>query len=271
MVRREFPDVTLIQSGGNLGFGRAHNLIASATSEPFVLFLNPDTEFRDNAADRMAAFMKAHPEVGLMGCRMVDLDGVVQQLGFQWRSSPGTEFVANLLAALLPYSITRRILPWHDPGVDGYVRKLYGGCLLARRDVLNAVGWFDERFFMYGEDVELSRRVEANGRRLFYLASTQVIHLGGGASAKVAGRFSTLMQCESISKLIAKYYGHRGLLSYKLTIFIRALVVLLLVGIPCGVTRVVSNSGWPRLDNSWRKHSAMLRWSVGLARAEIPQ
>lgn len=271
MVRAEFPEVTLVESGGNLGFGRAHNLIAQIGAEPFVLFLNPDAEFPENAHEKMVQFMKAHPDIGLMGCRMVDLDGTTQHLGFQWRSTPWTELTTNLLAAVAPVSVMRRFLPWHDPNRDGYVRKLYGGCLLARRDVLNEVGWFDDRFFMYGEDVDLSRRVEASGRRLYYLASTRVIHVCGGASAKAPGRFSTLMQCESISKLMAKYYHGWGALIHRLAIMARALVVVLAVAIPFGVTRWRNSPVRSRWENPWRKHWAMLKWSLGLERAEIPR
>lgn len=271
MVRREFPEVQLIESGGNLGFGRAHNLIARATTEPFVLFLNPDTEFVEPAHERMLELMQKQPELGLVGCRMENLDGSVQPLGFQWHNTPGRELLTNVLGALLPAAVLARMFPSHDPLRDGRVRKLYGGALLARRTVLDRVGWFDERFFMYAEDGDLSRRVDCGGHWLYYLASSRIIHLCGGASAQAPGRFSTLMQCESIAKLMEKYHGRIGRGIYVVAIFLRALLRLGLISGARFVAALFRRPPSQRLAHAWSKHQAMLHWSLGRARASIPQ
>lgn len=270
MIRREFPEVTLIESGGNLGFGKAHNLVAKHSTEPFVLFLNPDTEFVENAHERMLDVFTAHPEVGLVGCRMTNLDGSIQPLGWQWHTTPWTELLSGLLVSRSSTRLAQRLLPYHDPLQNGFVKKLYGGCLMARRELLDKVGWFDERFFMYGEDVDLSRRMEAAGARLYYLSSTRVIHLCGGASAKAPGRFATLMQCESIAKLMEKYYGRTGRMLYTLAIQLRALFRLGIVG---GARLLLGLLGRQRraLKDSWTKHVAMLKWSLGLDRPMIPR
>jgi len=270
MVRSEFPEVTLIESGGNLGFGKAHNLVSLATREPFVLFLNPDTEFVDGVQERMMEVMRKHSDTALVGCRMVNLDGSVQQLGWQWHTSPWTELVSNLVACSAASGLVRRILPWHDPLKDGFVRKLYGGCLLARRSALDQIGWFDERFFMYGEDVDLSRRVETSGWRLFYLSSAHVIHLCGGASAKAPGRFATLMQCESISRLMTKYYGPAGRVCYSATVLLRAIIRLSVIAVACMIYRSLKPSRSQQWENALQKQVAALQWSLGLARPSIP-
>ncbi len=270
MIRREFSEVTLVESGGNLGFGRAHNLISSHTTEPFILFLNPDTVFMEAAHDRMLEAMKQRPSVGLAGCRMVNLDESVQPLGFQWKSSPLTELVFHLVVPLLPASWVSRLLPLHDPLQDGTVEKLYGGALMARRDVLNQVGWFDERFFMYGEDVDMSRRVRDGGYSLYYLGRARIIHLCGGSSAKAPGRFVVLMQCESISKLMQKYYGTAGQLIHRCAVLVRAIIHLLLLGVARLGAVLFGERIRRRLEGSWKKHVAMLQWSLGIARAEIP-
>jgi GT2 family glycosyltransferase len=271
MVRREFPSVNLIESGGNLGFGKAHNLIAAHSTEPFVLFLNPDTEFVENAHEQMLKVFHQHPEVGLAGCRMTNLDGSVQPLGWQWHTSPWTEFLSGLLVSRSSMRLARRLLPYHDPLKDGFVRKLYGGCLMSRRSVLDQVGWFDERFFMYGEDVDLSRRIEAAGARSYYLSSTSVIHLCGGASAKAPGRFVTLMQCESIAKLMEKYYGRPGRVLYVMAIQSRAIFRLAVVGAARLVLSILGRNGQSAVNDSWVKHLTMLKWIFGLDRPLIPQ
>jgi GT2 family glycosyltransferase len=270
LIREEFPEVVLIESGGNLGFGRAHNLICANSCEPFVLFLNPDTVFVEPAHERMVDVMKQNSSVGLAGCRMVNLDESVQQLGFQWRSSPLTEIMFHLVVPLLPGSIIRRVFPIHDPMQDGTVEKLYGGALMARRSVLDQVGWFDDRFFMYGEDVDMSRRVRDGGHRLFYLSSARIIHLCGGSSAKAPGRFVVLMQCESISKLMEKYYGLSGRTLHRMAIILRSLIHLVLVGLARIPGGLLADRIRKRLGGSWNKHLAMLQWGLGIARARIP-
>jgi GT2 family glycosyltransferase len=271
MVRREFPTVTLIESGGNLGFGRAHNLLARYSAEPFVLFLNPDTEFIEDAHEQMLEVFKRFPRVGVVGCRMTNLDGSLQPLGLQLHTSPWSEFVSGLLVSSMTMPLARRILPYHDPLVDGYVRKLYGGCLMVRRTVLDQVGWFDERFFMYGEDVDLSRRIEMAGRQLYYLSSTRIIHLCGGATAKAPGSFSILMQCESISKLMGKYYGRLGQRFYAFSIFIKAICRLTLIGLAWFPSRFSNLSIKRRFIASRSKQITLLRWSLGFSKPAIPK
>ncbi len=271
MVRREFHEVTLLESGGNLGFGKAHNLIANHSSEPFVLFLNPDCELVDNAPEQMLRIFTHHPDVGLVGCRMTNGDGIVQPLGFQCHATPWNELIISLFASRRTMPLAGLILPSQDPLQDGYVRKLYGGCLMAKREILDRVGWFDERFFMYGEDVDLCRKVEAAGWRLYYLSQAKVLHLTGAASAKAPGGFATLMQCESIAKLMRKYYGPLGQSFYGLVVLGRAFSRLVLAAIVMVLFWLKGDSSQNNhLRYFLRKNLAMLRWGLGLERPHIP-
>jgi GT2 family glycosyltransferase len=271
MIKAEFLEVTLIESGSNLGFGKGHNMIARFSCAPFVLFLNPDTIFVEKTHELMLEVMKNNQDIGAVGCRMVNLDGSVQELGFQWRISPLNEFINSIFVSKAAMSLARRFLPYQDPLKSGYVRKLYGGCLMVRRDVLDRVGWFDERFFMYGEDVDLSRRIIEAGFRLYYLSSSKIIHAAGGVSSKAPGQFSTLMQCESIAKLMKKYCGPTGQLVYKVGICIRSFSRLAIIeflriwGFLAGKSRGVT------VENSRRKHLSMLKWSLGLVHPRIPR
>jgi GT2 family glycosyltransferase len=271
MVRAEFPEVTLVESGGNLGFGKAHNLVAQYSTEPYVLFLNPDTEFVEPAHERMLSICEHNPNVALVGCKMTNLDGSVQPLGVQTPTSPWSEFLSGILSSERTQPLARRLLPYHDPAQDGFVRKLYGGCLLARREVLDQVGWFDERFFMYGEDVDLSRRIESAGYALYYVASTRIIHLCGGASAKAPGRFAILMQCESIAKLMEKYYGRFGRSRYVAALFTRASTRLTILALARLGSPLFGAPRREALVGAWRKNLAILRWTFRLDRPAIPQ
>jgi GT2 family glycosyltransferase len=270
MVRKEFQQVTLIETGSNLGFGRAHNLVAAHSDEPFVLFLNPDTEFISDAQERMLRVFDERPDVGALGCRMCNLDRSVQPLGFQWRTTPLTVFVEELLVSQRSLPLMHRIIPSHDPLEDGEVHKLYGGCLMVRRKTLDQVGWFDERFFMYSEDVDLSRRIVEGGWRLYHLGSASVIHLCGGASAKAPGRFATLMQCHSRAALMEKYYGRWGRVLYRNTILLRSFSRLC-VSLPIyALNRIIEKSDPVSTIDSRRKLFAMLKWSIGREQPVIP-
>lgn len=270
MIRNEFPEVQLIESGGNLGFGKAHNLVRQHSNEPHILFLNPDTEFLEPSHEAMLQAMRDDPSIGAASCTLIDPDGTVNPLGIQWFPSPWTELIAQLFISRTSQRLLARVLPTHDAERDGAVKKLYGGCLMLRREVLDRVGWFDERFFMYGEDVDLSRRVYEGGYKLWHVASTRVIHLGGGASAKAPGRFAVLMQYESISKLMRKNYGALGRLVYVATAFTRALLRMTALSLVRAV-RVVMRRDTTALQQSWGKQRSILRWSLGLERPSIPK
>jgi GT2 family glycosyltransferase len=271
MLQNEFPEVTLINSGGNLGFGKAHNLISRYSTEPYILFLNPDTEFLEPAHESLLDVFKRDSQIGAASCKLIDSDGTINELGIQWYPSPFTELFSQIFLSGRAIKLFSRFLPLHDSNVDGYVRKLYGGCLMVRRDVLDNVGWFDERFFMYGEDVDLSQRITSGGYRQFYLSSAKVIHTGAGASSKAPGRFAVLMQCESIAKLLQKNYGVLGRATYASAVFLRSISRLTMLGLcrlPIGLFAPKRISGW---RGSHSKQLAMLKWSLGLLRPSIPK
>ncbi len=270
MIRQDFPSVELIETGANLGFGRAHNMVAESSSEPFVLFLNPDTKLTEPIHTPMLQIFCRHEDVALVGCRMVNLDGTDQPLGIQLPTSPWTEFASGFLSSSIVSEVTKFILPRHNPKESGFVRKLYGGCLMMRRTAAEQVGWFDDRFFMYGEDVDLSRRVESAGYKLFYTADTTLIHLCGGASKKAPGRFSTLMQCESIAKLMIKYYGRAGKVMYVLAVLTRASFRLTLLVLPRLVSQVTKSNSLSAIQGSWAKNVSLLKWCLNQEKPAIP-
>ncbi len=270
MVREQFPLVNLISSGRNLGFGRAHNIVGAHSEEPFILFLNPDTEFVEDACSQMLAVLRKDLSVAMVGCAMEYHDGSVQPLGIQWDTSPLGELLGNLLVSSHSMSLAGRLLPLHDPRADGYVKEMYGSCLMVRRAVLNQIGWFDERFFMYAEDVDLCRRVRRAGWKLYYLGSVKVIHLGRGACSKAPRQFSTLMQCESLSLLMQKYYGWPGRRAYGATILCRALLRLALLVFARAASPLIARGSRTAIDRAFRKHLTMLKWSLGITRPSIP-
>jgi len=269
MVTSCFPAVKLIDSGGNLGFGRGSNLGSEQATAPLVLFLNPDTEVRGDSLRKMIDFMQQNTGVGALGCKIRDVDGGVKQLGIQWFPSPFTELLKFLAISKGTYKSLARLLPCHDPEVSGYVEKLYGACLLVRRQVLEQVGSFDERFFMYCEDVDLCRRITRAGWKLFYLSDVEILHWGGSASSKAPGGFAVLMGCESFSKLMRKHHGRMGSVGFRLVTFIGAHARILMLFALYPPTCVRARRKLHKLSGSIRKYCLMIKWALGLQKPTI--
>lgn len=270
MVAAMFPSVTLIRSGGNLGFARGCNLGLRRAESPLVLFLNPDTEVTGDALADMVGFIEEHQDVAALNCLFREPGGDAFGPGLQWFPSPLTELAILLLVSKGTAGRLARILPYHPPELSGYVRKLYGGCLLVRRAVLEQVGPFDERFFMYCEDVDLSRRMLQAGWKLYYLAEAEIRHLGGGASSGAPSDFSVLMMCESFSKLMRKYYGVTGSAGYRVVALGGSLFRLTILGGLRLASLLRRDKAADQRLSSLRKYAATVQWALGWRRAFIP-
>ncbi|MDJ0753659.1 MAG: glycosyltransferase family 2 protein [Ardenticatenaceae bacterium] len=175
MLRREFPDVILIQNEGNVGLGKASNQGIEATNSRHVLLLNNDTLVSGPALDAMVAFLDKHPEVGGVGPRLLNEDGSVQSC-YNNFSSLWEEFL-----------IATRIGEWLWPGypantTESRVRAvdwLSSACVMIRRAALDQVGLLDEEYFIYGDEVDLQYRLKQAGWKIYYLPHSEIIHFGG--------------------------------------------------------------------------------------------
>jgi GT2 family glycosyltransferase len=181
-IQKHFPWVTCIASPENLGFGRANNLAAAQAKGEFVLYLNPDTVVPEDNFRRALEVMRSKPEIGSMGCRMIDGSG-----HFLPESKRGLPTPAVALYRILGLA---KLFPKHPrfgayyaghlaPDASGYVDVHCGAWMLMRGSVLHQIGGFDEAFFMYGEDIDLSYRVLQAGHSNYYLADSPILHYKG--------------------------------------------------------------------------------------------
>ena len=269
MIQSLFPEVQLMQAGGNLGFAKANNLAMPFVKAPLVLFLNPDTVVKESSLKVMVEFIGAHPSIGALGPRILDSNGKAFNLGIQISSSPLTELVNLLFLSDKSVKKIRKFLPYIDPEQSSYVRKLYGACLMVRKEALDQVGYFDDRFFMYCEDVDLCRRITSAGWQLYYLSEAEIIHLAGGASNKSFSSFSILMKCESVSKLMQKYYGYGGKIRYRLALLSGSSIRLLMLTLLKMAYSLKSNRREIEFSRSFRKYTTMVKWSLNLQKPQI--
>ena len=276
MVQDNFPEVKLIESAANLGFGRANNLGLFYAAGRYVLFLNPDTMMLQDTTEKMTNFMDEHPEVGALGCKMKSPYGSdlpvseAHDLGLQW--SPPTLMKELFSFTYLTNNIIqafKKYLPYHDPMKSGYVVKLFGGCLMVRQDVLDIVGAFDERFFMYAEDADLSRRIINAGWKLYYMSEAEIIHVAGQASKKAGNSFAPMMKCESISKYMDKYYGAKGKILYNSSIFVRALFHLIALFILRSISSFITPLKKLNYKDGSNKNLTLIKWSLRFTEPDV--
>jgi N-acetylglucosaminyl-diphospho-decaprenol L-rhamnosyltransferase len=180
MMRQEFPDVRLISSPQNVGFGRGNNAALPFCHGRYLLLLNPDTVVQDHAIDRLVAWMDAHEDVGAAGCRLLNSDGSFQK--WPGGAAPTLRNVAChflFLNHVLPERVApSRLFVEKDYSADRDVDWVSGTCMLLRVKALEGK-LFDEAFFMYGEDMELCSRIRKSGWRVVYTPAASVIHHQG--------------------------------------------------------------------------------------------
>jgi GT2 family glycosyltransferase len=176
---RRWPDVRVIEAGGNLGFSKANNLGIRATTGEAVLLLNSDTIVPPGALDRLLAELERDPRVSIVGPRLVDGDGRAE-LSLGRMIGPFNELRQKILVR----GASRGIGPMRRT-VDRMTRRrqypdwVSGACLLVRRADAEAVGLLDERYFMYTEDVDFCAAVRARGGRVLFAPEVEIRHLRG--------------------------------------------------------------------------------------------
>jgi O-antigen biosynthesis protein len=188
MVRDRHPWVNLIESGGNIGFARANNLALAHALGRYVLLLNPDTVVRPDTLSTMVRFLDTHPESGAAGCKVLNPDGTLQLACRRGFPTPGAAFYKLIgLSGLFPRSRTFGAynLTYLDPDETAEVDALSGSFMMIRREALDQVGFLDEDFFMYGEDLDLCYRIKNAGWKINYVPDTEIIHFKGESTRTV--------------------------------------------------------------------------------------
>jgi GT2 family glycosyltransferase len=227
-LQPKFPGVTFIPSEYNAGFAKACNKGANQARGRYILFLNPDTLLPEDCLQRCLLFFEAHASAGALGVKMIDGSGKFLKESKRSFPSPLTAlYKLSGLAWLFPQSpvFSRYYLGHLDENKNHKVDVLAGAFMMIRREVLEITGGFDEDFFMYGEDIDLSYRIQKAGYDNYYLAETRIIHFKG-ESTKTGSLNYVRMFYGAMSIFVRKHYGGRraGLFraSLHMAIWIRA-------------------------------------------------
>ena len=222
-VRKDFPQVKLIENNENVGFARANNQAIQESTGRYVLLLNPDTEVRTDALETLVRFMEEHPGTGAAGAGLINPDGTIQPSCY-----PSPTLLRELwrlfhLDAIRPYA--RYDL--HDGILETpqEVDFVHGACLLLRRKALDQVGSLDEDYFIYTEEVDLCHRLRQKGWKVYWVPKAVVVHYGGQSTHQVAARMFLQLH-ESKILYFRKHHGPLSAQLYKLILLVSALVRL---------------------------------------------
>jgi GT2 family glycosyltransferase len=188
MLQAEFPTVRLIRNDTNLGFARPINQALHASQGKYVILLNPDTIVLPGAINALVAYLESHPEVGICGPKVLNRDGTLQKACKRGVSRPWAAFsYFSGLSTLFPHSkrFGGYLLNYLDEDEINEVDGISGSCMLVRRQVIEQIGYLDERFFAYQEDADYCFQAKKSGWKVVYLPTAQIIHFGGQGGSRV--------------------------------------------------------------------------------------
>jgi N-acetylglucosaminyl-diphospho-decaprenol L-rhamnosyltransferase len=214
-VLREYPEVQSLRNATNVGFARAVNQALAVAKGRFVLLLNPDTRIESPFFRQILAFAETHPGAGIVGPRLVNPDGTLQTSAYRFPTLVQAAGTILGLKRLVPVSWLRT---WAGPSLRRYFGQLdphvtpcqvdlvTGACMLVRRQVLDAIGGLDPRFFLYFEEKDYCRRARGVGFDIYFDPSVEVVHAIGGSS-RGDPMITVVERCRSMRQYHDKHGG----------------------------------------------------------------
>ncbi len=174
-----------VHNGGNIGFSAGNNKGVPYAKGQYVLFLNPDTIVYPKTLNYMLAFMESHPEAGAASCKLLNKDGEMDFNCHRGFPTPWNSFCYFTgLQRLFPKSrlFAGYTQGWKDLTRTHEVDAIEGAFMLMPYNVGEKVGWWDEEYFFYGEDLQFSYNIQKFGYKIYYIGEVSIMHIGGAAS-----------------------------------------------------------------------------------------
>ncbi|HEX9726365.1 MAG TPA: glycosyltransferase family 2 protein [Vicinamibacteria bacterium] len=230
MLARDFPEVKAIASPDNIGFSGANNIAMREAKGEFYLLLNNDAVVARGAVDTMLRIIQEKPEVGVLGPLLRNEDGSVQ-ISYGRMISFHAEAIQRFLTKgnVRGNPLVRRYIEGRSKK-EAHPDWVSGACMMLRAETLETVGLFDDRFFLYSEEVDLCERVRRGGYRVFYTPEAEVIHVGG-KSAEANPEKAAFEYRRSQLYFYSKHYGRGRVLLLKAYLLV-SIAVRWLLGTP---------------------------------------
>jgi len=206
-VLSRYPWVVALPQAENVGFTRGNNLGLRAARGRYLMLLNPDTEIIDDALPKLAAYLDAHPGVGIVGPHTLNSDGSTQSTRREFPTFVTALFESTWLQRYAPPGVLRRYTLSDRPDDGTYdVGWMQGSALMARREVYEQIGGLDEGYIMYSEEMDWCHRARDAGWRRVYVGAARIVHHGGKSSDQVVARRHIYFQ-QSKVRYFRKFHG----------------------------------------------------------------
>jgi GT2 family glycosyltransferase len=228
-VQDTYPSVQIIQNHDNVGFGKANNQAFEVCRGEYVLLLNTDAFVHSGCIQALKQFLDLHSDVAVVAPRVVNEDGSLQSSAHPF-PTPLRCWIENLWLNPLVKNVfhLRDWRSWtHDDTRE--VPWVIGACMLVRKSVIESVGGFDERFFMYSEETDWQYRIRQAGWLIWFVHDAEVTHLGGasGGTESLSSRTRTAF-FESLDYYVLKNHSWLGLLCFRTGMFVGSLLRVIL-------------------------------------------
>jgi GT2 family glycosyltransferase len=187
MTNKLFPQVKILPQRKNLGFSKANNIAIKQAKGKYILLLNSDTVVVDDCLEKCLDYMEQNKDIGALGCKVILPDGSLDKACKRSFPTPKNSFYHAVgLAKLFPknkrfgaYNLT-----YLDEDEIHEVDSLVGAFMMVKKEVIEQVGMLDEKYFMYGEDIDWCYRIKKAGWKIVYYPKAKIIHYKGSSSKK---------------------------------------------------------------------------------------
>jgi GT2 family glycosyltransferase len=218
MCARKFPSVRFLENAVNIGFGRANNAAMKEARGEYFVILNPDTCIFPGQFEKVLAYAESHPDVGVVGAKLMNPDGTTQTSCYR---SPKwfTPLTRRMFFGNMPFGKrenARFLMTDFDRKETREVDWVQGSFMCVPRRVVDEVGGFDDRYFMYFEDIDWCRRIRASGRRVVYFPEAAFIHYhrresDGGGLIQTLRRKTARYHIASWIQYVWKWRGQKSI------------------------------------------------------------
>lgn len=237
-IKKKYPQVHVIEQSTNVGFARANNVGAKHAHGKYLFFLNSDAILNEHALEELVQVMESDSSVGIVSGQLINQDGSIQPQGgalptvlnvFAWMFFLDDVPVLSSLFSPYQQRNTSLFTKYHETGWVG------GTACMMRRDDFIRFGMWDEKIFMYGEDVELCMRIRAMGKNVVITPTAQILHKGGASSG--GSTHALVGEYKGLLYIWKKHYPRWQLGIIKSILWCGAWLRIILFGILLGDTQ----------------------------------
>ncbi len=260
-LKKEYPEVTVIESTENVGFARGNNMGIRKASGRYICLVNPDVEFRDECLQTLCEFMERNQDVGICGPKILNGDGSIQYSCREYPTLWNNLCFALGLYRIFPHSaaFSNELMSYFGHDRLRKVEAISGCFMMSRREAMEEVGLLDESFFMYSEDLDWCKRFNDKGWKIVFNPAVSALHYGGGSSENEPARFAV----EKELAIIQYWNKHHGAIENALIRIILLTNHALRIAI-FGVLSMLGSAGKSGMRRNVRNHAACFRSLVNV-------